>query len=66
MRFNIYPGHPVFALELPQESDIVLVEQTHVVNLVLQQSDALQSHAKCKACILLRIEKRQRGSCCLF
>lgn len=42
-------------LELFQESDIILVQKPHIVNLVLQQGDTLQAHAEGKARVLLRV-----------
>ena len=39
----------VCSLELFQESDIVFVEEAHVVDLVFEKGDTLQSYTKCKS-----------------
>ena len=42
-------------LELFQETDIVFIQQTHVVNFIFKQSNTLQSHSKCESRILIRV-----------
>ena len=43
-------------LELFQETDIVFIQQTHVVNFIFQQGDPLQAHAEGKTGIFLRVD----------
>ena len=42
-------------LELFQETDVVFIQQTHVVNFILKQGNTLQSHAKCESGIRVRV-----------
>ena len=53
------PGHlpqrPVH-LELLQKTDIILIEQTHIVDLILEKSDTLQTDSKGKSTVNLRVD----------
>ena len=42
-------------LELFQESHIIFIQQTHVINLVLEKRNPLQPNTECKAGILIRV-----------
>jgi hypothetical protein len=41
--------------ELAEETCIVLVEKSHVIDLVLKESDSLKTYTEGKALILLRV-----------
>ena len=43
-------------LELFQETDVVFVQQSHVVNLIFQKCDTLQTYAESKAGVFFRID----------
>ena len=43
-------------LELFQESAVVLIEKTHIIDLIFQKCDTLQTYTKGKSCILIRID----------
>ena len=44
------------SLELFQESDIVLVEEAHVVDLVFEKGDPFKSYSECKSSVFFRID----------
>ena len=41
--------------ELLQETDVVLIKQTHIINLIFQKRNTLQTYAECKTSVLFRI-----------
>ena len=45
----------MYASELFQETDIVLIQQTHVINLILKQRNTLKANAKSKSGIPVRV-----------
>ena len=45
----------LLTLELIQESDIIFIQQSHIVDLIFQQSDTLKTDTECKSRILFRI-----------
>ena len=45
----------MYASELFQETDIVLIQQAHVINLILKQCNTLKANAKRKSGVLIRV-----------
>ena len=46
----------VYSLELFQETNIVLVEEAHVVDLVFEKGDPFKSYPECKSSVFFRID----------
>ena len=45
----------VISSELFQETDIILIEQSHVINLIFQKCNTFKTYAKCESCVFFRI-----------
>ena len=42
--------------KLTQESDIIFIQQSHIIDLIFQKSDSLKTYTKCKTGVLIRVD----------